>query len=217
MRNSDTTPPRLGRVNAHLPPENMLLRFLEKVDMPSSNLYKTTSIPACEWYGVRCNDAQNVERIDWHDMNSACKAYPDVFWGGNLRGTLRWEHLPVTVLWLELYSNDLRGEVRLDALPRDLQRLNLSWNSFSGTLDFTDMPKTLTHLNFSRNYFQLALHFEHLPRGIHELFLNDNVNLQGKYNADKLPTGVIIGTGTFFIRDTKIKSVTERRGSCLIM
>ena len=122
-RNADTTPLRLGRMNAHLPAEILILRFLGIVSMPSSSNFKTTLTPACEWYGVRCNDAQNVERIDWHDMNSACETYSRIIRGGNLRGTLRWEHLPVTVLALELYSNDLMGEVRLDALPRDLQRL----------------------------------------------------------------------------------------------
>ena len=93
----------------------------------------------------------------------------------------------------------------------------MAFNAFSGTLDFIEMPRSLTHMSFSWNDFQLALHFEHLPCGIHELFLHHNVNLRGTYNTNTLPRGVVVGTRSLCIRDTKIKSDTERRGGCFIM
>jgi len=212
VQNADSLPLRLGRVGAHLPPETLLVQFLENVDAPPSSFFKTTKISACEWYGVHCNDAQKVEKIDWHAMHSAHQNSSAILGGRKLRGTLRWEHLPATLLELQLYTNYLTGAVTLDALPRDLQSLNLASNTFSGTLDFADLPRTMIYLNFSFNDFQRALHFECLPQAVHELNLECNENLKGMYVIKKLPRFVRIS-----IRETRIRAIREQKGACLIM
>ena len=214
VRNSDSTSTRLGRLNALLPPEYSLVQILQNVDLPQSDIFNSTSTPACKWFGVRCDHKGNVVGIEWRNMASAQQRLtltqaliPNFSRAFNLRGIPRWEYLPSTLIALELYVNyDLFGEVPLEVLPTKLEYLDISVNMFSGILDFAELPKNIKTLYLHANCFERVLHLEDFPQSISRLCMSNIMsNILHGASSLRLPNdqqflwmkGVNCSNGTF--------------------
>ena len=191
----------LGKVRGvSLPQEYDLARLIAEVHMGYTTW--TSKTPACSWKGVKCNKDGNVVDIYW-------SGYDDF-----MKGFLRWEFIPTTVLHFsvadnELYGplsihdlpraldtfdasyNALQGSIDLSALPPELDTFNVQWNSLSGSIAFAKLPSTLTTLNLSSNRFSGEVEFSSLPKNVAELYLDNNSELSGTVRRNTLPDSLL--------------------------
>mmetsp|Transcript_8442 Transcript_8442/g.11380 ORF Transcript_8442/g.11380 Transcript_8442/m.11380 type:complete len:211 (+) Transcript_8442:86-718(+) len=173
-----------------LPSDYELVCFIQNISNADSSWVPER--PACEWAGVYCNARQEVTEVNWG--------------GKQLRGTPRWQHLPETLLSLDLGErsgecNHLCGEVDFCALSSKITGLSLELNKFSGELDLASLPQTLVDVFLQDNLFSGEVEFTSLPFALQRLDLSGNSELRGVLHRNKIPTTV----STIWIEGTKIR------------
>ena len=150
------------------------------------------TVPACAWYGVRCNATNGrVCCVEWVNMG--------------LNGTPCLDSLPEYLYYLSLDENALTGTPDLTSLNLGLVTLILSNNAFSGIPDLSSLPKDLQSLDLSSNYFSGTPALTSLPEYLNYLGLEHNA-LTGTPDLSSLPKGLkhlyiwsneLSGNGTF--------------------
>ena len=159
---------------SHLPQEYELSRLIADVDNPDHTW--NTSIPACEWKGITCNEYLKVTRICWGSMG--------------LTGMLRWEYLSSTLHHFLIWRSKLTGNVSLDTLPSQLVQIHASTNAFKGSLDFIHLPHTLQSLDLHENQFTGSVNLVQLPQSIQH-FLVGNNKCSGSIDLTCLPSTIL--------------------------
>ena len=193
---ADVPSTRLGKIQgSELPQEYKLDLFVRGI----KNLNPTwnTNTPACEWHGVWCNEEGEVGAIDWK--------------GCNLQGTFFWEHLPKSVLILDLSRHELCGLVEFELFPPKLETLRLSSNKFTGSiknlpvfmqvisvddncftgeLNFGLLPASLRFLDVSHNELSGTPQFGDIKSNLRRIYLRNNF-FEGEVDFQRLPGTVI--------------------------
>ena len=161
-----------------LPQEYELARFTADIVNPHPSWI--TSIPACEWHAVLCNEKRDVITINWDSMG--------------LAGSLRWDSICRTLSALSVdyypssgqHPNRLTGKVTFDHFPSQVTFLGLSHNLFSGELHLEYLPQLLRDFYSTENQFEGKVDLCHLPSSLVELFIDRN-NLSGNIDLGSLP------------------------------
>ena len=106
-------PAKVGALS--LPTEYQLMQLVNGIENPHATWSSGT--PACEWRGVKCNEAGKVVDIRWDSMD--------------LRGVFNCDHLSSELKVLIVHRNELSGEVSFNNLPAELTALYLVGTFFS--------------------------------------------------------------------------------------
>ena len=171
--------PKASRVRgASLPKEYELCRVLHNISNHHPSW--TTETPACSWKGVTCDSKMQVREIRWNVMD--------------LRGTISWRHIPVSVKVLILGSffiysakpNEITGELPVLDLPPRLKRFVLDGNNMTGNIDLEHLPAELTAFEAAKNCFEGTVSLSSLPRRLLVLDLQRNL-LSGELDLSNLP------------------------------
>ena len=182
---------RAGKVRGmKLPLEYDLAKFISEIENPYPSW--STATPACEWDGVKCNNKGDVTEINWSSRQ--------------LRGVLHWEHLPQSLILLNIHNNQLCGNVDFSALPRGLQRMWIGENLFSGELHFKDLPPTVTVLNASSCRFSghvdfLSIQHSSLAKTASGFDLLNNPALKGTVSRNVIPQDAYWGIPDSWIKE----------------
>ena len=160
---------------ANLPPEFELAKLFQDVINPHPSW--TTGTAACTWYGVECIEAK-ICNIKLERRPSSVLPFS---------GALRFEHLPRSLLELNIQSTDITGKVQLIDLPPKLHSLVLSGNKFYGSLDLVSLPNLIKWLSLNKNRFSGNICLSGLPAQIRRLLLDNNA-LTGAPDLTSLPS-----------------------------
>ena len=140
----------------------------------------STSTPACEWFGVKCNDNSQIVEICWDgDENQI------------LRGIIYFQHLPQTLLRFSGERHAMRGLVSLRELPLNLEVFDLTINNFQGELDLSSLPQSMKALILGQNAFRGEICLTNLPSHLEKLDLRCN-DLSGCPDLTALPASLQI-------------------------
>ena len=184
---------------AELPQKYALALFIKT--FPNSLESWTTHTPACEWERVKCDETNNVVRLEWGLLG--------------LSGEFQWSSLPNSLLHLNMRSGFFRFDeiphVDFASLPRGLLELILSDLSISGSLEVSDLPPSLRVLNLNGNNIQGSVNFTALPETMIEIDLSRNP-IQGVPDFSKLPHGLQRLT----IYDTELTLPSGSLPSCVL-
>ena len=155
---------------AQLPQEYELAHFVQDLKYPHRTW--NSSVPACEWIGVTCDEELRVTDIEW--------------WFMGLKGPLQWDHLCHTVRDFSARGSKIQGSVPLDVLPSEMTKFLIINNGFSGELDFLHLPHAIKGLYLNDNKFQGCVDLTHLPATLRVLkvYLNQ---LSGEVDLTRLP------------------------------
>ena len=200
---SDSVAHRVRR--ADLPQEYTLALFIKSLPNPRKSW--STHTPACEWEGVKCNEKNSVERLEWSGLG--------------LSGEFQWSSLPSSLLHLNLSSGFnynstcvyLKGEiphVDFASLPRGLLELILKELGISGSLEVSDLPPSLRILDLYGNNIQGSLDFTAFPETMIKIFLHCN-SIYGVPDFSKLPHGL----QTLSVYKTQLTFPSGKLPSCV--
>ena len=174
-----------GRIRgAALPQEYDLARFVENLE----GLHPTwrTNVTACEWAGVTCNEMDEVKTIKWGSTSGYFSLVH-----GEIRGSVAWKYLPVTLTSLNIDGDKLRGEVVPKLIPTKLKTLSFSHNQFFGVLEMHFLPSSLEELYADHNELTGNINLTDLPPNLEELWLEEN-NFEGGVDLCHLPTKLLV-------------------------
>ena len=170
---------------ALLPQEYSLYQLIQNTT--NTHVSWSASTVACEWDGAYCID-DKVVRLNWS--------------GRGIRGTLRWEHLPSTLLFFDagedsdfptfgnfymhdVICNSLCGELPFEVLPKSLEYLYVGRNKLIGSFNGKDLPHHLVELYLHDNEFDGTIHFPSLPQTLTVLCVSKNQYMSGVYVASQ--------------------------------
>ena len=172
-------PRRPGKVRgSHMPAEFVLPIIISNIENPPSSW--SDPHHACTWPGVLCDDLAQLIAINWS--------------GRQLRGNIRWDGLPFSLLRLDLgkdkyHSNFLKGDFQLCTVPSLVTNLDVNENLYRHTLDMTSLPGAAQSFSFQKNRFRGHVDLTSLPTGLLELNLSQNM-FSGNLNFEHIPCGM---------------------------
>eukprot|EP00008_Paramoeba_atlantica_P009818 CAMPEP_0201476060 /NCGR_PEP_ID=MMETSP0151_2-20130828/1359_1 /ASSEMBLY_ACC=CAM_ASM_000257 /TAXON_ID=200890 /ORGANISM="Paramoeba atlantica, Strain 621/1 / CCAP 1560/9" /LENGTH=256 /DNA_ID=CAMNT_0047856337 /DNA_START=41 /DNA_END=811 /DNA_ORIENTATION=- len=162
---------RTGKINqAMLPEEYKLARLVEELENLDSSWI--TDTPACEWFGVKCNERSHITEIHWDEKH--------------LSGELFIHHFPETLFLFSARNNNMTGRALLGDLLPIHETFIITKNHFHGELDLTVLPQSMKVLRLSCNGFAGEVCLTSLPPRLEKLFLSRN-RLCGTPNLTALP------------------------------
>ena len=107
-----------------------------------------------------------------------------------LEGSLIWNHLPSTLVFLYLPNNNQCGALcenfEQNVLPASLTFVSIARNRFTGPLLFACLPQLLEVLNISENQFSGNVDFTLMPTSLMKLYVNGNARLEGTLHVEEL-------------------------------
>ena len=177
---SDSAPVRKpARVRGpSLPQEYDLARVVSNIS--SRDPSWTTETHACAWHGVTCVVSGQVDEIKWPAME--------------LRGTISWCHIPVTVQTVILGKyfswerlNKITGSLPVLELPPRLETFIIDANDMTGGIDLDELPSDLIYFGVAKNRFEGSVSLSCLPQGLTILDLQENL-LYGELDLTTLPS-----------------------------
>ena len=147
--------------------------YLTTLNMTHKNPTWLLMTPACQWFGVGCDDSGRVVQIAWSGML--------------LGGTANLTALPSGLQRLGLGDNSLSGTPDLALLPQGLQVFDVSVNQLTGTPNLSALPKGLQQLDFAYNQLTGQPSFATLPKDLQFLDVsNNNFNGSGTFTPDEI-------------------------------
>ena len=134
-----------------------------------------------QWRGVTCNDQNEVDMIEWHEII-----------GG---GSLDFSWVPRTVRILSITQTDLSGSVNFAALPESVEEILIEGTDFSGEVDWVSLPMGLRSLELESNHFILPIPQKErkgLKLQPHVLLRSQKNHFTGEVMLTRLPESINI-------------------------